>query len=80
MLKISPLFSDGAVLCRRKVLRIFGQADSGTEVSCELQNEKGCLLARASTVSQNGKFLILLPPQEAATGCRLILSAGWKNG
>ena len=76
MLKISPLFSDGAVLCRRKVLRIFGQADSGTEVSCELQNEKGCLLARASTVSQNGKFLILLPPQEAATGCRLILSAG----
>ena len=46
MLKISPIFSDGAVLCRRKELRIFGGAEDGARVRCELRDAKDVLLAR----------------------------------
>ena len=45
MLKISPLFSDGAMLCRRKEIRIFGEAEDGARVTCELQDERGRVLA-----------------------------------
>ena len=76
MLKISPLFSDGAVLCRGKELRIFGGAREGARVSCELRDERNRLLAAGNGVAAGGRFLILLPPQEARTGCRLVLSDG----
>jgi len=75
-MKISPLFSDGAVLCRGKELRIFGEAEDGARVSCELRDERGALLAAGNGIARDGRFLILLPPQEARTGCRLILSDG----
>ena len=76
MLRISPLFSDGAVLCRGKELRVFGEADDGARVRCELMDEKDRLLARGDGIAVKGKFLILLPPQEAGTGRRLIVSDG----
>ena len=76
MLRISPIFSDGAVLCRRKELRIFGGAEDGTRVRCELRDAKDALLARGEGIAREGQFLILLPPQEAATGCRLMIFAG----
>ena len=76
MFTISPLFKDGAVLCRRKELRIFGLAPEGTRLRCELLDEKDRLLARGNGVAAGGKFLILLPPQEARTGCRLTLTDG----
>ena len=46
MLKVAPIFTDGAVLCRRKEIRIFGEAEEGAEVRCELRDEKDRLLAR----------------------------------
>ena len=76
MLNISPLFSDGAVLCRGKELRIFGEAADGERVRCELRDGKDVLLARGEGTARDGKFLILLPPQEANTGCRLMIFAG----
>ena len=76
MLKISPVFSDGAVLCRGKEIRIFGEAEEGALVRCELRDEKDRTLAAGEGVARDGKFLILLPPQEARTGCRLRLTAG----
>ena len=76
MLKISPLFSDGAVLCREKELRIFGGAEDGARVHCELRDGKDALLARGSDIARAGRFLILLPPQEARTGCRLVITDG----
>mgnify|MGYP007056189252 CR=1 FL=1 len=76
MLKISPLFSDGAVLCRRKELRIFGEAEEGARVCCELRDEKDAVLARGEREAWQGRFLILLEPQEARTGCSLIISDG----
>ena len=80
MLRISPLFSDGAVLCRGKELRVFGEADDGARVRCELMDEKDRLLARGDGIAVKGKFLILLPPQEAGTGRRLIVSDGREIG
>ncbi len=76
MLKLSPVFSDGAVLCRRKEIRVFGEAEAGTLVQCELRSGQNALLARGEGEARNGHFLVLLPPQEAAVGCRLIVSGG----
>ena len=75
MLHVSPLFSDGAVLCREKELRIFGEAEDGTLIQCELIDENGSMLAKGSGITREGKFLILLPPQSARTGCMLQLSS-----
>ena len=75
MLKMSPLFSDGAVLCRGKELRLFGEAADGAKVHGELRDRKDGLLARGDTEARDGRFLILLPPQEAQTGCRLLVTA-----
>lgn len=76
MLKISPLFSDGAVLCRRKEIRVFGEGEDGARIRCELLDGRDRLLARGTGTVRDGRFLILLPPQEARTGCRLTLTDG----
>ncbi len=76
MLRISPLFSDGAVLCRGKELRVFGEADEGARVCCELRDGRDNLLARGEGTAFQGRFLVLLPPQEARTGCRLVIRSG----
>ena len=76
MLKLFPLFADGAVLCRRKELRIFGEAEDGARVRCELRDGGGALLAEGEGKAAGGKFLILLPPQEAGTGCALRVTDG----
>ena len=76
MLKLSPLFSDGAVLCRGKELRIFGEAEDGALIHCELTDGAGRLLAQGDGEAADGKFLILLPPQKAGTDCRLKVTDG----
>jgi len=76
MLKPSPLFTDGAVLCRGKEIRIFGEADEGTEVTAVLTDRNGVPLAEGRGQGRNGRFLARLCPQEAQTGCRLTLTDG----
>ena len=75
-LKPSPLFTDGAVLCRNKEIRVFGEAADGVKVRAELENRDGRMLGAGQATARDGRFMILLPPQEAQTGCRLTLSAG----
>ena len=76
MLEISPLFSDGAVLCRGKEIRIFGRAEEDARIHCELLGEQEGILAWGDGRVRGGSFLILLPPQEARTGCRLVITDG----
>ena len=76
MLRPASLFTDGAVLCRDREIRIFGEADSGAEVSAVLLDRGGNMLAEAACWSRDGRFLLSLCPQEAQTGCRLVLSSG----
>ena len=76
MLRPASLFTDGAVLCRDREIRIFGEADSGAEVSAVLLDRGGNILAEAACRSRDGRFLLSLCPQEAQTGCRLVLSSG----
>ena len=75
MLKPAALFTDGAVLCRDKEIRVFGETDSGT-VSVTLLDRDGGILAEAACESNGGRFLVNLPPQKAQTGCRLMINAG----
>ena len=76
MLKPSPLFTDGAVLCRGKEIRIFGSAAEGAEVTAILTDRTGAPLAEGRAQGRNGRFLARLSPQEAQTGCRLIIADG----
>ena len=76
MLRVAGLFSDGAVLCRRKEIRVFGEVSDGTDVHVRLTDRNGELLAEGGCRGRNGRFLALLRPQEAQTGCRLVIEAG----
>ena len=76
MLKPAALFTDGAVLCREKEIRVFGEADSGAEVTVTLLDRGGGMLAEAACRAENGRFLASLCPQRAQTGCRLVIRPG----
>ena len=76
MLRPSTLFTDGAVLCRGKEIRVFGEVTDGTEVTVTLTDRTGALLAEGAGRGRNGRFLAMLRPQEAQTGCRLTFTAG----
>lgn len=76
MLKPSSLFGNGAVLCREKEIRIFGEADSGKTVRACLKNSRGETLAEGTSDVRNGRFELTMPPQKAETGCSLIFTAG----
>ena len=45
MLEAASLFTDGAVLCRDREIRIFGRADNGAEITARLEDSNGRLLA-----------------------------------
>ena len=76
MIKPAALFTDGAVLCRNKEIRVFGQADEGTGVTVTLTDCRGAMLAEAVCTCRNGKFMALLRPQDAQTGCCLFFTSG----
>lgn len=76
MLKPAALFTDGAVLCRNKEIRVFGEADSGAEITVSLLDRNGHILGEAACQSRDGRFLAALSPQAARTGCKLVIRAG----
>ena len=76
MLKPASLFTDGAVLCRRKEIRVFGEAEDGAAVTVTLTDRRGTLLAESECICHGGRFTAYLRPQEARTGCCLFFTAG----
>ena len=76
MLEAASLFTDGAVLCREREIRIFGKAEDGRTVEALLKGADGTVLAKGIAAVRNGRFLICLPPQKAQTGCGLLLTSG----
>ena len=76
MLKPASLFTDGAVLCRRKEIRVFGDVSEGLTVTVRLFSREGTLLGEGSARAEGTRFLVSLPPQEAQAGCRLVIQAG----
>ena len=74
MLKPAALFTDGAVLCRNKAIRVFGETDKQT-VTVTLLDKNGTPLAETACESRDGRFLAVLCPQREQTGCRLVIRA-----
>ena len=75
MLRFSPLFGSGAILCRRKPIRISGVSDQKEVLVC-LADAQGKELASDLCPAADGRFEAVLPPQEAAAGCTLYARAG----
>lgn len=71
MFRLNPLFTDGCVLCRRREIPVFGEAEDGTQITAALRAANGKLLAGDTRAARNGRFLLCLAPQEARTGCTL---------
>ena len=74
--QLSPLFTDGAVLCRNKEIRLFGAAEDGLRLTLTLTDAAGNPLAVDSLTAKDGHFCFLLPPQTAQEGCTLTLTDG----
>lgn len=74
--QLSSLFSDGAVLCRDREIRLFGTAEEGTCLTAKLLDAREKALACGTCLPEGGRFLLLLPPQAAQTGCTLRVSDG----
>ena len=79
MLKPASLFTDGAVLCRRKEIRVFGEAADGDEVCVRLTAADGRLLAEGCARAAGGRFEACMAPQEAQDGCTLEIRAGGEH-
>lgn len=71
MLKPASLFGNGAVLCRGKEIRLFGETDSASPVKAILTDGEGKVLATGETMPREGFFRICLKPQAAMTDCTL---------
>ena len=69
-LRLAAVFGDHMVLCRRKEIRIFGEAAEGSAVRAQLNG------ATAETTAREGHFLLLLPPMEAGGPYELTVSDG----
>ena len=74
MLRPASLFTDGAVLCREKEIRVFGRADRPVQVT--LKDRDGRVLAEGKDPGRDGRFLVTLAPQKAQTGCTLVIQSG----
>ena len=74
--QLASLFSDGAVLCRRKEIRVFGTGEEGIRLSVRLLDEGGKTLCQDEAVVEQGRFCFCLPPQEARMGCVLTVTDG----
>ena len=74
--QLSPLFTDGAVLCRNKEIRLFGTAEDGTALRLTLADAAGAVLAEDRLIARNGSFCFFLSPQKAQEGCVLALTDG----
>ena len=73
---LSPLFTQGAVLTRNKEIRLFGLGKNGDTLSITLLDRDGKPLAQGESVVRDGKFCACLPPQQARTGCSLVVTDG----
>ena len=69
MLKLASLFTDGAVLQRRKTIPVWGWTGSGHLVSAELAGQRAFTRA-----SRNGAFMLRLPALEAGGPHELVVT------
>lgn len=67
---IAPIFSSNMVLQREKNIRVFGTGKNGEKVEVELAG------MTVSTCIRNGRWEVLLPPQQAGTGLSMTIVCG----
>lgn len=75
--KLAPLFGNGAVLCRRKEVRVWGTAADGQTITGRVTTADGLILSEEGIcTARDGRFLLHLPPMEQATSCTLTVTCG----
>lgn len=78
--RVAAVFSDNMVLRERREVRIFGDAEPGTRISCMLTVDSGnldCVVAEGLTSAmENGRWILSMPAMEPGTGYRMTVSDG----
>ena len=69
MLEPASLFTDGAVLCRDKEIRVFGRADNGETVTARLEDSHDSVLAAAGSDGMPARAALQNGTDRGA-GCR----------
>lgn len=59
---VASVFSSSMVLQRNKSINVFGTGENGSAVSVTIENNQ------ADTIVENGRWIAVLPPMEAAEG------------
>ena len=72
--KLAPLFGSGAVLCRRKEVRVWGTAADGQTVTGRVTTADGLILSEGICTARDGRFLLLL--RKHALGIADLLRVG----
>lgn len=70
MLQAAAVFSDNMVLQRKKKIRVFGTADSGSRITVSLFDKI------EETLCTDGRWMVYLPEFEAAEGAEMVISDG----
>ena len=71
---VAAIFSDHMVLQRNKYVAIFGGGAAGALVRAQLFDANGAKICENSTIAENGRWILRLEPQEAQTGCKLVIT------
>ena len=68
MLQAAKIFQDGMILQREKPAAVWGAGEPGEKVHVEIQGESA-----ETTIDENGKWELSLPPLEASEGETLVI-------
>lgn len=71
MIKAARIFQNGMMLQREKPVRVWGEADAGTEITAAIQGKQGKVIT-----GENGRWEITLPPLCASEEEILVVSDG----
>ena len=68
--RLASVFTDHMVLCQNRPIRLFGEAQDGTQLTATLHD------CKASTVAQHRRFEMVLPPMPAGGAYTLTVTDG----
>jgi len=68
---VAAVFSNHCVLQRNSNISVFGLGINDSKITVSLEDAKGQLLCKNSSVTENEKWLVQLSPQSAQTDCKM---------
>lgn len=75
-LRLNGIFKDNMIIQRDKVIRVFGDVDSKSEIKASLLDNSGKMISGGIAEPVSGHFLVNMTPVEAGGPYKLLVKAG----